>query len=81
MNQTNLRLMTKNINISLGISADEYLRIYQGSARFIQAISTEGKRVRFPANILQPFVTREGVYGDFAIVCDGEHRFKRIVRC
>lgn len=72
--------MTKKIKISIGIPADEYLRIYQGSARFIQAISTEGKRVRFPANILQPFVTREGVYGDFAIVCDAQHRFKNIIR-
>lgn len=73
--------MKKSIKISLGIPADEYLRIYQGSARFILALSAEGERVRFPANILQPFVTREGVYGDFAIICDSNHRFKEIVRC
>ena len=72
--------MQKSIKVSLNIPADEYLRIYQGSARFIQAISSEGKRVRFPANILQPFVTRDGVYGDFLIVCDKDNRFEKILR-
>ena len=72
--------MSKAVRVSLGIPADEYLRIYQGSARFILATSTEGKRIRFPANILQPFVTREGIYGRFSIICDEQHRFKEIVR-
>lgn len=72
--------MSTSITVSLGIPADEYLRIYQGSARFIQAMSSEGRRVKFPANILQPFVTREGVYGQFSIVIDSSHRFKKIIR-
>lgn len=72
--------MQKTIKVSLAIPADDYLRIYQGAARFIQAISSEGKRVRFPAAILQPFVTHEGVYGEFLIVYDKDNRFQNIFR-
>lgn len=72
--------MQKTVNVFLNITADEYIRVYQGSARFIQATSREGKTVRFPANILQPFVTRDGIYGDFTIVCDQNNRFQQVIR-
>jgi len=61
--------------ISLSISADEYIRVYQGSAKTVSTIDHYGRRIRFPVNILQPYVTHEGVYGVFAIEFDNNNKF------
>ena len=61
--------------VSLNISADEYLKLYQGTARSVYTHTIEGRSIRFPANILQPFVTHNGIRGTFAIQFDRNHRF------
>ncbi|MBX2807733.1 MAG: DUF2835 domain-containing protein [Cellvibrionaceae bacterium] len=71
-------MASRQLHVSLAIAADEYLRLYRGSARSVLATSWSGKRVRFPANILQPYVTREGVHGHFIISFDSDHRFQKI---
>ena len=64
--------------VSLQISAEEYLKLYQGSARAVYTRTRDGRSIRFPANILQRFVTREGVRGTFAIYFDGNNKFQKI---
>lgn len=64
--------------VAIKISADEYLKSYAGTARSVLATSEDGRRIRFPANILRPFVTREGIDGRFAIFFDDSRRFTRI---
>ncbi len=66
--------------VSLSIKADEYLKLYQGSARSVYAKTVEGKSIRFPANILQPFVTHDGVHGSFKIEFGETNKFKSISR-
>ena len=66
------------IIVSLNISADEYLKLYQGTARSVFTRTSDGQNIRFPANILQPFVSREGVKGSFKIEFDEHHRFEQI---
>lgn len=61
---------TKSVVVKLTIEADEFLRLYKGTARDVLARATNGQTVRFPANILRPFVTREGVRGRFKISFD-----------
>lgn len=68
------------IKVSLGISAEEYIRVYQGSAKTVSALDHYGRRVNFPVNILQPFVTREGVNGVFVIQFTDDNKFKSIQR-
>lgn len=58
---------TKLLVVKLAIEADEFVRLYKGTARSVVARATNGKTVRFPANILRPFVTRDGVRGRFKI--------------
>ena len=58
---------TKSVVVKLDIKADEFLRLYKGTARDVFATATNGQKVRFPANILRPFVTRDGVRGRFKI--------------
>lgn len=64
--------------VSIKISAEEYLKSYAGTARSVLATSEDGRRIRFPANILRPFVTRAGIDGCFAIYFDDNKRFTRV---
>jgi hypothetical protein len=70
----------KYVNISLSISAEEYLRVYQGSAKKVSTIDSEGKRISFPANILQSYVSHDGIVGAFTIIIDENNRFKKIIK-
>jgi len=70
----------KRVIVHLTISADEFQRLYQGTAKEVLAYSTEGLRVRFPAGILRPFVLHSGVNGVFQIDFDDDNRFKAIKR-
>lgn len=66
------------IIVQLAISPEEYQRLYQGAVRDVLAHSLDGRRIRFPANILRPYVTHTGVRGRFRILFDGENRFEGI---
>lgn len=68
----------RDLIVNLMISADEYQRLYQGVVRDVLAISVDGRRVRFPAMILRPYVTHVGVRGRFRILFDESHRFQGI---
>lgn len=68
----------QTLEVRLNISAREYLLLYKGVARNVSALATDGRRVRFPAAILQRFVTHDGIFGLFAITFDAQGRFKAI---
>ncbi len=66
--------------LQLSISADEYQKVYRGDAHQVSAVAIDGRRIRFPVNILQKFITHQGVQGCFALTFDDQHRFKEIRR-
>lgn len=66
--------------VDLHISADEYLRLYRGEVGSVLARARDGRRVRFPADALRPFVTRQGVQGSFRIGYDSQGRLTGISR-
>ncbi len=68
----------RSIVVQLSISADEFQRLYEGTVKEVIARSIDGRRVRFPANILRPFVTRVGILGTFHIQFSDENRFQSI---
>jgi hypothetical protein len=70
----------EKITLDLIITADEWLKLYKGSTRVVRATSRDGKNVRFPANILHKFVTREGIQGSFEIYFDENGKFQGITR-
>lgn len=51
---------------------------YRGTAREVVATAENGQTVRFPARILQPHVTQNGVHGRFRIAFDAAGRFVSI---
>ncbi len=70
----------KSIIVNLVISAEEFQRLYEGSAKAVYAHSIDGRSIRFPAHILRPFVQHTGVRGTFQIDFDEENRFNAIRR-
>ncbi len=60
--------------VALNISAFEYQRMYRGDARQVIARDIRGRRIRFPASALRPFVTRAGISGVFVLRVDADNR-------
>lgn len=58
---------TRSLMVDLAIDAEEFLRFYKGAARTVVVTAVNGQTVRFPANILKPFVAHNGVHGRFEI--------------
>lgn len=69
-----------DIEVNLDISKDEFLQWYKGSSQTVSAQSVDGRNVQFPAGILQPYVSRKGVHGNFKIRFDNQNKFKSIVK-
>lgn len=67
-----------SLTVSLRIPKDELLRYYRGSAKTVIATATNGQTVRFPVEVLRPFVTRDGISGHFNLYFTTEGRFERI---
>ncbi|MBU2710175.1 DUF2835 domain-containing protein [Zooshikella harenae] len=67
-----------SVTVTLNISPEEYLRYYKGSAKQVLAHTFDGRSVSFPANILQRFLTHEGIQGQFVIEFDSEGHFKSV---
>lgn len=72
--------MTQRIVVHLAISPEQYQVYYSGQIRQVVASTSDGRTVRFPANILQKVISHEGIYGWFAIEFDHQGRFVQIYR-
>lgn len=64
----------------LSISPERYLDYYRGVVGKVLVRSTTGLTVEFPASLLQRFVTTEGIYGDFALITDDNHKCVELQR-
>lgn len=76
--KTGSQVKTESLTVHLAIPADEFVRLYQGNVKSVVARSDDGRQVKFPAEILRPFVLHEGIYGIFRIHFDEFHKFKSI---
>jgi|TARA_Y100000310_G_scaffold343526_1_gene451643 hypothetical protein len=66
--------------VDLQVSQEKYLLLYKTYARSVRAVSRDGRSIRFPARVLQPFVDHEGVRGAFLIRFDDNNKFRQIQR-
>jgi hypothetical protein len=64
--------------VDLTISADEYIKQYRHPAAVVTTNSRDGRRIKFPANILRPYVSHTGISGSFEIYFDTAGKFSRI---
>lgn len=70
--------MPQSVIVDLHISADEFLRHYQGAARQVSCHSRDGRRIRFPTSILQRFVRHDGIHGTFRIDIDENNKLLEV---
>lgn len=70
----------QHIRFRLDITADDYLAYYQGVVRDVVVRAEDGRRVRFPAGALQPFITHQGIQGRFELRFDANHKFLGLQR-
>ncbi len=68
------------IIVDLRISRDEYLKLYRGQSSMVSTRARDGRRVRFPANILRPWVLHDGIRGCFRIRFSVDGKFQDIQR-
>lgn len=68
------------IIVDLTISADEYIKHYRVPGAIVVTRSRDGRRVQFPASILQRFVTHSGIRGSFEIEFDDQGKFTAVQR-
>jgi len=66
------------IQISLDLPARRFLAYYQGTADEIMTEASDGRIIRFPARVLRPYLTHEGIKGTFVIEHDAHHKFLSI---
>lgn len=64
------------IIFDLNVTPQEYQQWYGGVARNVVVTARDGRRIQFPARVLQPFVTHTGVQGTFAIYFDDQNRYR-----
>lgn len=69
-----------SVIVAIEVSSDEYLKWYRGEGRAILTKDILGRSVQFPANILQRFVTHQGISGIFRIDFSAEGKFRSISR-
>lgn len=69
-----------SVIVDIRIPAEDYLRFYSGSVNQVVTTSRDGRRVRFPAEILRRFVTHNGIDGSFEILFDSQGKFVSVER-
>jgi len=72
--------MPQRLHVALNISPEKLLHYYEGAVSTIVAKTTDGRTIRFPANILRSVVQANGVRGVFELVFDENHKFVSIKR-
>lgn len=69
-----------HIRFRLAISSDDYLAYYKGVARDVTVRAEDGRRVKFPAGALQPFITHDGIHGRFELRFDASNKLLGLQR-
>lgn len=69
-----------SVTVELYIEPEEFVRLYEGSARTVVARAEDGRTISFPARILRPYVTGDGVRGRFRIEFGSDNRYRSIER-
>ncbi len=70
----------QHIRFKLQLSYDQYLRVYQGSAKNISVVADDGRRIAFPARNIQSFLNKDGISGYFEMILTVENKFVSIKR-
>jgi hypothetical protein len=68
------------VTVRLRISPERFQAYYQGVVENVVAQSTDGRTIQFPARVLRPFLSYQGIQGTFEITFDATMKFQSIRR-
>lgn len=72
--------MPQSVTVNIRISSEEFKKLYEGTASIVNCVARDGRRIKFPAKILQPYLTHDGISGSFLINFDLNNKFESIER-
>lgn len=72
--------MNQAIQFTLNLSYHKYLAVYEGHAQYVITQASDGRSIRFPADILKPYLTREGIQGTFVINFTENNKFHSLTK-
>ncbi len=70
----------QKVTVQLNISPERFQAYYQGVVENVVATTSDGRTVQFPARVLRPFLSYQGVQGTFEITFDANLKFRAIRR-
>ena len=70
----------QKVMVRLNLSPERFQAYYQGVVESVVATTSDGRTVKFPARVLRPFLSYQGVQGTFEIVFDAKLKFQTIRR-
>ncbi len=70
--------MSQSIQFSIKLSYDKYIAFYKGYAQNVLVRANDGRKIQFPAEILKPYLTREGINGHFIIHFDDRNKYQSL---
>ena len=68
----------QSLVVDINLPREQYMLIYQTYIRQVKTVARNGQTVRFPVNVLQPFVTANGVLGTFRLFFNESNKFTGI---
>ena len=75
-----MTIMDNIFYIQLDISTTEFQDYYANNVKNVIAISNDGRKIQFPANILQKFVSHAGIQGLFKLTVDSQSKFQSMIK-
>ena len=70
----------REYRFTMHMTAEEFQPHYEGWAYAVIVTTWAGTRVQLPAFRFRPFVTSEGIHGDFFLVLDDNNKFVSLQR-
>lgn len=70
----------QKVTVRLNISPERFQAYYQGVVEHVVATTIDGRTVKFPARVLRPFLSYQGIQGTFDIAFDANMKFQSICR-
>jgi hypothetical protein len=70
----------QTVIVRLKISPERFQAYYQGVVEYLVVRATDGRLVQFPARVLRPFLSYQGIHGTFEITFDAHLKFHSICR-
>jgi hypothetical protein len=70
----------QQVRFRVAIPARRFEDYYRGAARHVLVRAEDGRSIQLPASLLRPFLDHQGVYGEFLICFDENHKLVDIRR-